>query len=92
VFNERDFFKKPFSAEELSDLLAGASARTIFNFKSVAFKKSGMDESSLSDDELSGLLVENPRYFKRPLVAIDGQLTAGTNAKKLGLELGFEVA
>jgi arsenate reductase-like glutaredoxin family protein len=76
----------------VSDLLGGASARTIFNFKSVAFKKSDMDESTLSDDDLAGLLVENPRYFKRPLVVIDGQLTAGTNAKKLGQELGFEVA
>jgi arsenate reductase-like glutaredoxin family protein len=73
-------------------LLGGASPRTIFNFNSVAFKKSDMDEAALADDDLARLLVENPRYFKRPLVVIDGQLTAGTNAKKLGQELGFEVA
>ena len=61
----------------------------MFNFKSVAFKKSGMDPERLTDDRLFELLVEEPRYFRRPLVVIDGQLMAGTNAKKLGAELGF---
>ena len=75
----------------MADLLAGESPRTIFNFRSVAFKKSGMDEASLTDADLARLLVENPRYFKRPLVAFDGKLTAGANAKKLGQDLGFEV-
>ncbi len=61
----------------------------MFNFKSVAFKKSGLDPDALSDDQLFGLLVEEPRYFRRPLVVIDGRLMAGTNATKLGAELGF---
>ena len=47
---------------------------------------------AIRPDDLARLLIENPRYLKRPLVVIDGQLTAGTNAKKLGQELGFEVA
>ena len=61
----------------------------MFNFKSVAFKKSGLDPDALSDDRLLGLLVEEPRYFRRPLAVIDGRLMAGTNAAKLGAELGF---
>jgi arsenate reductase-like glutaredoxin family protein len=63
----------------------------VFNFKSATFKKSGLDEASLSDEDLAGMLVSEPRFFKRPLVVIDGRLMAGTNAKKLGAELGFEV-
>lgn len=63
----------------------------MFNFNSVAFKKSGLDETKLSDDDLMRMLVEEPRYFKRPIAVIDGRLIAGTNAKKLGQELGFEV-
>ena len=55
----------------------------------MAFKKSGLDEASLSDADLLGLLTTEPRYFKRPLVMIDGRVHAGTNAKKLGEELGF---
>ncbi len=61
----------------------------MFNFKSVAFKKSGLDPDPLSDARLIELLIEEPRYFRRPLVVIDGRLMAGTNAKKLGDELGF---
>lgn len=70
-------------------LLGGDSPRTLFNFKSAAFKKSGMDETSLSDDELLDLLAGEPRYFRRPMAVIDGKLLAGTNAKQLGAELGF---
>ena len=73
-------------------MLGEESPRAVFNFKSVAFKKSGLDEAALSDDDLARLLVEEPRYFKRPMVVIDGQLMAGTNAKKLGQALEFEVA
>ena len=39
-----------------------------------------------------GMLAQEPRYFRRPIVVVDGRLLAGTNAKKLGEELGFEVA
>jgi arsenate reductase-like glutaredoxin family protein len=35
------------------------------------------------------MLVEEPRYFRRPLVGVGGRLLVGTNAKKLGEELGF---
>ena len=75
----------------MRDLLRGDSPKAVFNFKSVTFKKSGLDEAKLSDADLLGMLVEEPRYFKRPIAVIDGRLMAGTNAKKLGQELGFEV-
>lgn len=90
-FTDRDFFKQKFSEGELNALLAGESPRAIFNFKSATFKKNGLDEASLSDNDLMRLLVEEPRYFKRPIAVIDGKVIAGTNAKKLGQELGFDV-
>ncbi len=61
----------------------------MFNFKSVAFKKSGLGPDALTDERLFELLLEEPRYVRRPLVVIDGRLMAGTNAKKLAEELGF---
>ena len=61
----------------------------MFNFKSVAFKKSGLDPDALTDERLFELLLEEPRYVRRPLVVIDGRLMAGTNAQKLAEELGF---
>ena len=35
------------------------------------------------------LLVEEPRYWKRPVAVVDGKLMAGANAKQLGTALGF---
>ncbi len=61
----------------------------MFNFKSQAFKKSGLDEASLSDDDLLRLLSGEPRYFKRPLVVVDGKLLAGVTARQLQSELGI---
>lgn len=72
--------------------MGSESPREIFNFKSATFKKSGIDEASLSDADLLAMLAEEPRYFRRPIAVVDGKLMAGTNAKKLGEELGFEVA
>ena len=89
TFAGRDFFKERFTLDELRGLLGSESPRTVFNFKSAAFKKSGLAETELSDAQLAGLLVEEPRYFKRPMAVIDGRLIAGTNAKGLGDELGF---
>jgi arsenate reductase-like glutaredoxin family protein len=72
-------------------LLGEESPRAVFNFKSTTFKKSGLNEAILTDEDLARLLVGEPRFFKRPLVVIDGQLQAGTNAKKLAAALGFEI-
>lgn len=74
--------------DELRALLGSASPRTIFNFKSQAFKKSGMSEEGLGDLDLLRLLAEEPRYFKRPMLVIDGKLLAGMNAKQVEAELG----
>ena len=35
------------------------------------------------------LLVEEPRYWKRPVAVVDGKLMAGANAKQLGAARGF---
>lgn len=82
-FEERDYFKQPFSRDELVLLLDGASPRTVLNSKSVAFKKSGLNADELPDERILELLLEEPRYFKRPLVVADGRLLVGLNAQKL---------
>jgi arsenate reductase-like glutaredoxin family protein len=91
-FTDRDFFKQKFTEVELRQLLRGQSPKAVFNFGSVTFKKSGIDPAGLSDEDLMRMLVQEPRYFRRPIAVIDGKLIVGTNAKKLGQELGFEVA
>jgi len=72
-------------------LLGEESSRAVFNFNSMTFKKSGLNKANLTENDLMRLLVEEPRFFKRPLAVIDGRLHAGMNAKKLGIKLGFEI-
>ena len=60
----------------------------MFNPKSQALKKAGIDPASLNEEQMLGLLVEEPRYWRRPVAVIDGKLIAGANAKTLAAELG----
>ena len=52
-------------------------------------RKNGIDVDSLSEEQMLDLLVEEPRYWRRPVAVIDGKLIAGANAKTLAAELGF---
>ncbi len=87
-FAERDFFKDRFSKDEIVELLNGEPPGALFNPRSQALKKAGIDPTSLSEDQMLDLLVEEPRYWRRPVAVIDGRLIAGANAKTLAAELG----
>ena len=80
---ERDFFKDRLSAAELQVLLGAAPPSTLFNFKSATFKKSGIISDELTEERMLSMLVEEPRYWKRPVAIIDGTLVIGANAKRL---------
>ena len=73
-FNERDFFKNPFSRAEILDLLQDKPASEMFNFRSPSFKKLGSDKDKLSNDELIDLMLKEPRLVRRPVVRIDGKV------------------
>lgn len=69
-FNDRDFFKEPFTRDEINDLLQGKPATEMFNFRSPSFKKLGLDRENLSDNELIDLMLKEPRLVRRPVVRI----------------------
>jgi Spx/MgsR family transcriptional regulator len=68
--NERDFFKKPFTVDEIRDLLKGKSSSEMFNFRSPSFKQLGVSKENLSDDQLIDLMLKEPRLIRRPIVRI----------------------
>ena len=82
---ERDFFKDPFSRDELQDLarvmgpeegLGGLFAR-----RSPSLKKLGLDGQDLPESRMMELMLQEPRLIRRPLVRIGGKLVVGASLK-----------
>ncbi|MBX5491803.1 MAG: transcriptional regulator [Chloroflexi bacterium] len=80
---ERDLFKEPLSIEELRALLRGRPASEIFATRSPTFKKLGLVDRELTDDERLRLMSEHPPLIRRPIVAVGDRLIIGFDAKAL---------
>ena len=82
-FDQRDFFQKPFSRQEIENLLQGRPAKEMFNERSPSAKKLERDPAMYSDDELIDLMAAEPRLIRRPVVKIDGRVHFSADAKTL---------
>ena len=80
---DRDFFKETFSEAELREVLGGRPIRDVFSFRSPSFKAMGLDPDGLTDDDLIGLMLQEPRLIRRPLVRLGSELIVGANEKSL---------
>ncbi len=80
---ERDFFKQPFSAEELIALMEGLPPSEMFSWKSPRARALGIQEGQVPDDELLRLMVGNPYLIRRPLILLDDELVIGFDQKRL---------
>ena len=83
TFNERDFFKVPFTRAEIDELLGGKPASEMFSFKSPSFKKLGLDSAGLDNEKLIELMLKEPRLVRRPVVRIGNEVYFGADRKKL---------
>lgn len=82
-FNDRDFFKEPFTHEEIKSLLQGKSASDMFSFKSPSVKALGLDLAKLKDNDLINLMLKEPRLIRRPVVKIGKSVYFGADSKIL---------
>lgn len=78
-FEERDFFKDEFSAEELRGLLGDTSPADIFSWRSPSARTLKLDRDEVSPDELIRLMVEQPRLIRRPMIHTGDRLFVGTD-------------
>lgn len=87
-FNERDFFKVPFSRDEIEELLQGKPASEMFNFRSPSFKQMGLERDTLSDNSLIDMMVNEPRLIRRPVMRIGDNVYSGADTSVLAKLFG----
>lgn len=80
---ERDYFKEPFSREELQDLANEEGLGNLFARRSPSLKKLGLDGQDLPDSQMMDLMLQEPRLIRRPLVRIGSTLVVGANMKTM---------
>ncbi|MCY4654963.1 MAG: hypothetical protein OXC95_17585 [Dehalococcoidia bacterium] len=78
--DERDFFAEPFTADELRALIGEAPVADYFSWRSPSFRKLGLKREEMSDDQMLGLMADEPRLIRRPLIMTpEGTLFVGTD-------------
>ncbi len=85
---ERDFFKEPFTQQEIQDLASDVGTAQIFARRSPSLKKMGLADQDLSDEQMVSLMLQERRLVRRPLVRIGGRLLVGANIKAVEAALG----
>ena len=78
---ERDFFKEPFTQQEIQELASDVGTAQLFARRSPSLKKLGLADQDLSDEQMVSLMLQEPRLVRRPLVRIGGRLLVGANLK-----------
>ena len=84
---ERDYFKEPFSQQEILDLAAPVGLSELFARRSPSLKKLGLAGQDLPESEMLKLMLQEPRLIRRPLVKIGGKMLIGANLKVLAQAL-----
>jgi arsenate reductase (glutaredoxin) len=81
----RDFFKQPFTADELRALFRtlNLAPRDALSTKSPAFRALNLAPEKLSEARIIALMVQEPRLIKRPLMVIAGKPVIGFDKTKL---------
>lgn len=79
TLEERDFFRDPFTPQELRALIGDTPVGEVFSWKSPSFKKLGLNRDDLDDERLIELMVEEPRLIRRPLTRVKGRLIVGAD-------------
>lgn len=84
-YQRRDFFKEPFSVEELRALfdVIGMRPSDLLSTRSKAYKELGLADREVTDDELLELIPDNPTLIRRPILVKDGQVVVGFNKDKI---------
>ncbi len=72
-----EYLKTPPSQEQLANIcdMLNMAPRDLIRTKEAEYKESGLDNMTLSDQQVLALMVENPKVIERPVV-INGDKAA----------------
>lgn len=81
----RDYFRNPFTRDELRSVLAtaGRTPGEMVSTRARAYRDLDIAARQPSDDELIGLMVAEPRLLRRPLAIGRGRSAVGFDAAAL---------
>jgi len=74
-----EYLKSPPSKNRLKELLKllGLQPRQLMRKKENAYKEAGLEDDSLSTDQLILAMIENPVLIERPIVLANGKAVIG---------------
>lgn len=80
-----EYLKKPLTADELAALLSklGIPARHLLRSKEDEYKQLGLDDMSLSEQQLIAAMVQQPKLIERPVVIKGDKAVIGRPASNI---------
>ncbi len=74
-----EYLKTPPTADTLKAILSqlGISPRDLLRKKEAVYAECGLDDPSLSDDDLIGFIIAHPILIERPIVLAHGKAALG---------------
>lgn len=72
-----DFKKTPPSRENLESWLQKVPLEVLFNTKGMTYKKLGLKDKNLSNEEIKDYLIKEPNLIKRPVIEANGEVIVG---------------
>jgi Spx/MgsR family transcriptional regulator len=79
---ERELFKEPLSAAEITALLGARPLSEVVSTRSPAYRARGLHLVPASDAELLRQLTEEPRLLRRPLLRVGDDLLVGFDPER----------
>jgi arsenate reductase-like glutaredoxin family protein len=81
---ERDYAKKPLTAEEIEAIFGDDPIPPFLNTRHAVYKERGFDRKIPSRQELTELIAAEPNLMRRPIVRIGKRVVIGFDKAALG--------
>lgn len=84
-FDAREYFKEPFTREELNTVLERANMHPseLVSSRSTPYRKEKLADRDLSEEELLERMLAEPRLIRRPVLVTDDEVIIGFNRARL---------